>query len=368
MRIGRRVSKARSQAALARFLFPKKYAAKRLRNIARNESEFRSGKVELKSLPYLLFLDVACVCTLKCPLCYLGQGLEGRPRGTMRMDTFCRAIDEFQDHGVVAHLYIRGEPLMNKQLPEMIEYANRAHLMTVISTHLNLLDKGTAEALIDSGLKKLVVCLDGATEDTYATYRVGGDWGEVLRNLEVLNEMKRRKRSLFPKVVLQFLVFKFNLHEVGPMQRLADSLGVELSLQQGCLGGPRYEPYTGEHSPELIDRWVVPREALLDVLGRSGSRPGVLFDYHRKDETLCDEKCFFLWKTAYINWNGSVSPCCFVYRQERDFGNIQQESFRNIWNNPKFRHARSLFLEASSGRGNQEMAICDACRMYRKPS
>ncbi len=368
MRIGRRVSKVRSQAALVRFLFQTRYAAKRLTNLAMNESEFRSGKIALKSLPSFLFLDVACVCTLKCPLCYLGQGLEGRSRGKMSMDTFCRAIDEFRDHGIVAHLYIRGEPLMNKQLPEMIEYANRAHLMTVISTHLNLLDKGMAEALIDSGLKKLVVSLDGATEETYSTYRVGGNWDDVLRNIEVLNEMKRRKKARFPKIVLQFLVFKFNLHEVGPIKRLADSLGVELSLQQGCLGGPLYEPYTGEHSPELIDRWIVPPDVLQDALSSTGSRPGVLFDYHRKDETLCDERCFFLWKTAYINWDGNVSPCCFVYQQDRDFGNIHHEPFRNIWNNPKFRHARSLFLEASTGREGRETAVCDACRMYRKPS
>lgn len=367
MTIARRLSKARSQASLARFVLPKRQAAKRLANIVRNEWEFRAGRVELKSLPYLLFLDAACMCTLKCPLCYLGQGLKGRSRGRMSLETFRRAIDEFRDHAIVVHLYVRGEPLMNRELPEMIRYADRARLMTVISTHLNLLDEETAEALIDSGLKKLIVSLDGATEETYSTYRVGGDWGEVLRNIEFLNEMKRRKRARFPKIVLQFLVFKFNLHEVPEIRRLADSMGVELSLQQGCLGGPLYEPYTGEHSQELIEKWIVPHDALIDVLSRHGSRPGVLFDYHRKDGILCDEKCFFLWKMAYINWDGSVSPCCFVYREDRDFGNIHEESYRRIWNNSKFRRSRSLFRDASSGVGPGPTA-CDSCCMYRKPS
>jgi radical SAM protein with 4Fe4S-binding SPASM domain len=365
--IAKRLSKARSQASLARFVLPKRQAGKRLANILRNEWEFRAGRSELKSLPYLLFLDVACMCTLKCPLCFLGQGLKGRPRGRMSLETFRRAIDEFRDYAIVVHLYIRGEPLMNRELPEMITYADRARLMTVLSTNLNSMDREMAETLIDCGLKKLIVSVDGATEETYETYRVGGNLSKVLENIRVLNEMKHRKGTVFPKVVLQFLVFKFNLHEVPDIRRLADSMGVALSLQQGCLGGPLYEPYTGEHSQELIEKWIVPHEVLIDVLSKYGSRPGVLFDYHRKDGILCDEKCFFLWKMAYINWDGSVSPCCFVYREDRDFGNIHEEDYRTIWNNSEFRHARSLFRDASSSAGPRP-TICDSCCMYRKPS
>jgi len=353
------------KASLARFIFPTGKVAKRLTNIARNEWEFRTGKAKLRSIPYVLFLDVACMCTLKCPLCYLGQGRKGRTKGKMSMETFQRAIDEFQDYSVAAHLYIRGEPLLNKHLPEMVAYAEGAHLLTSISTNLNLLDADFAGQLIDSGLKKIVVSLDGASEETYKTYRVGGDFDRVLDNIRMLNELKKQRGTVFPRIILQFLIFKFNLHEVPKVRQLAESLGVELSLQQGCLGGPGYEPFTGKHSPELIDRWIVRPEVLLRALGTPEGHPGLFFDYYGSEESLCDERCFFLWKTAYINWDGSVSPCCFVYQEDRDFGNIHQERFRKIWNNTKFQHARSLFLDSSSSQ-EEKSIICDSCRMYKQ--
>jgi len=361
-----KISRVQHAASLARFVLPRDQMLRRLANAWRVEREFRTGRVRLQSLPYLLFLDVACMCTLKCPLCYLGQGMKGRPKGLMSLETFRKAIDEFREVALLAHLYIRGEPLMNPRLPEMIAYANDARLVTSISTNLNLLDEGTAGRLIDSGLKNLIVSLDGATEETYKVYRVGGNFAKVLDNIRLLQRKKRQQKSLYPKITLQYLVFKFNLHEVPAIRRLSRTLGVDLSLQQGCLGGPGYEPYTGKRSPELIDQWIVPLESFLDQLGPRKRRPSILFDYYRADRTLCDQRCFFLWKAALINWDGNVSPCCFIYDRESDFGNIHQDRFRTIWNNDKFRHSRSLFLSASAGRA--ERTVCDACCIFSQPS
>jgi len=355
------------RTASAGFVFPPALAAKRLANIARNEWEYRSGKRTLTSLPYVLFIDVACACTLKCPLCFIGQGAPGRPRGLMESETFRKVIDEFRDYAVVAHLYIRGEPLMNRRLPEMIAYADDAHMLTSISTNLNRLDEETAERIVASGLKKLTVSLDGATAETYRTYRVGGDFEQVLENIRLLQRIKEREGVAHPRIILQFLVFKFNIHEVPAIRRLAESLGVELSLLQGILGGPEYEPFTGEHTQALVDRWIVRPEKLLEALGEDRDGAGLFFDYFRGSEPLSDSRCLFLWKTAYINWDGSVSPCCFIYRKELDFGSIADGSFRGIWNNPEFRHARALFTDASQAR-SKTRTVCDSCRHYRQAS
>lgn len=283
------------------------------------------------------------------------------------METFCRAIDAFRYHAVFAHLYIRGEPLMNSRLQEMIAYANKARLITSVSTNLNLLNEETAEHLIDSGLKSLVVSLDGATEGTYRTYRVGGDFSKVLKNIRILKRKKREKASTFPKITIQFLVFKFNVHEVPKIRELAASLGVHLSIQQGCMGGPGYEPFTGEHSYESVQQWIVPLEVFLATLARHEDRPSLLFDFYRDNKALCDEKCLFLWKTAMINWDGSVSPCCFVYHKDLDFGNINEEPFQEIWNNPKFQRARSLFQDSTKASDGPEV-ICNACCLFQKRS
>ncbi|WP_176231272.1 SPASM domain-containing protein [Candidatus Hakubella thermalkaliphila] len=99
-------------------------------------------------------------------------------------------------------------------------------------------------------------------------------------------------------------------------------------------------------------------------------------DGHEKQILNTSSSCSWLYRTAVINWDGGVSPCCSFHMTgypENDFGNIQKESFKDIWNNELYRNSRRLVAgriqgQEGDGQGQEIKSPCDACDMivFRK--
>jgi radical SAM protein with 4Fe4S-binding SPASM domain len=68
-----------------------------------------------------------------------------------------------------------------------------------------------------------------------------------------------------------------------------------------------------------------------------------------------------LWTTANFHWDGSIGPCCLQFKQEDDFGSINESSFKSVWNNEKFVYARSLFAHKRKNIANKQDVICNRC-------
>lgn len=327
---------------------------KRLLNYLLVRTQFALGTEKVRGYPYSLIIDTVNACNLNCPLCPTGLGMEGRKKGYMGMDLFRKIIDQLGDYAFSVVLYNWGEPLLNKDIYSMIEYSKSRRMKTILSSNLNLFDEQHAERLVQSGLDQLIVSLDGVTQKTYGKYRRGGDLEKALKNLQILATKKRDLGSTTPLIIWQFLVFQHNQHEVDQVEPMAKRLGADgLEIFQGYLGGPGQTPFVGHTNTEdLISKWLVndPKHK-----GR--------FDYFSDSEYLSEDRCFFLWKSATINWDGGVSPCCCVYDSSTDFGNIAREDFKTIWNNDKFRSARS----AVTGRSNGPTpTICNQCKVFKK--
>ncbi len=329
---------------------------KRLLNFAAVQLQFRLAKKVVWGHPYVMIVDTINSCNLKCPLCPTGLNMPGRPKGRMKLDAFKRITDELGDYALALVLYNWGEPLLNKDIFAMIEYATERHIKTILSSNLNLLDEEMARRMVGSGLDKIIVSLDGASDETYRQYRIGGDFDAVIKNLKLLLKTRDEMESATPKVVWQFLVFKHNEKEVDDARKMAEQIGVdETDVFTGYLGGPGQTPYVGDkNTPELLDKWLC-----------SDSKFSGQFDYFANPDYLSNRKCYFLWQTITINWDGSVAPCCCVFDQSTDFGNITQQSFKEIWNNEKFRSARNLFGRNANGQ-NVPNTICRTCKVFRK--
>jgi hypothetical protein len=70
--------------------------------------------------------------------------------------------------------------------------------------------------------------------------------------------------------------------------------------------------------------------------------------------------CYYLYRSMTINPDGGVSPCCIVYKKERDFSHLEQMETIDIgaiWNNEKFRSASYL------PPVDREITICDSCTL-----
>jgi MoaA/NifB/PqqE/SkfB family radical SAM enzyme len=256
--------------------------------------------------------------------------------GLMSMGQFKEIVDTLRSTVYLMNFYNWGEPLLHPQVYDMIRYAHDNRIYTSVSTNFNIkFDEDTARRMIESGLDYLYLSIDGASQDTYAQYRRGGNFNDVIRNMEILLRIRKKLAARQPFVEWRFLVFKHNEHDVAAAHAMAAQMGVD---KIGVEGGT---------TENMSDRKGAVNESLLPSEKR-----------YQKSYHFDDNFCDWLWRNVTINWDGSVSACCLSYKKDDDFGVFNKESFMKIWNNDKFSASRMLF---DSGRGCKAGTLCDSC-------
>lgn len=299
--------------------------------------------------PIRLIVDPTNHCDLSCPLCPTGQGRDERRRGMMSLEHFDRLIREAAPYLFDIDFYCWGEPLLHRELPQMIRLASRLGVASIVSTHLNRLSPELAEELVDSGLQRLTVSLDGASRDSYRVYRQGGDFDAVLKNVALLAEAKARLRRRRPKIVWQFLVMKHNEHEVDEAKRTYPELGFDaLSLRpMRCDLGQELQLDDSEKAARTL-----------------GMLPKALrwsrYDAEAGRRLHPAKRCLFLWTQCVVHPDGAVSPCCGVYEPTHDAGNAFADGLTSVWNNPRYRRLR----EGVRSRNPGPDSPCQNCVRY----
>jgi len=341
-----RVVRAGELATRHRESFLRHATAEKLVNLANVFRDRYRVRPEVRSYPFEIVLDITNRCNLRCPLCVTGQHRNERPYGAMAFGDFRRVIDELAPTLFKARLHSWGEPLLHPDLLGMIEYLTRRNVGSEISTNLLLLRKEEPLRLVDSGLEMLVVSMDGTTQEVYEAYRKGGRLDTVMENVRALAEAKRTRGSRFPVIEVQFLLMKHNLHQVRDIQRFSRELGADR-----C----RTFPVALNVQDELQRRAWLPDDAR----------------YCRYDPDTWEDRyyalnrvCHWLWQSAVINWDGTVSPCCIYEGSKTEMGgNVFRDGFRSVWNGPQYRIARKTFARRHRDRtGPEGPPICAVCR------
>ncbi len=263
----------------------------------------------------------------------------------MRFEDFRKIIDQIGRYITNLELYNWGEPLLNKDLIPMINYAKGRNIPVCISTNLNILTRKMAEDIVATNIDKIFISCDGASSETYSKYRVGGDFDRVISNIYLLQEAKEKLKNSYTRLVLLFHVFRFNEHEIEQVKNLTEKLGIELRINKmrTDMGKEIFE--TDRDSIERDKEWIPDNERYR------------AFDLTQKKKVK-QMKCRNLWHTAVINWDGSVLPCCAVYGEKYSFGNVFDEPFQTIWNNETYRIARKEIRE----KIENSHTICHICR------
>jgi radical SAM protein with 4Fe4S-binding SPASM domain len=281
--------------------------------------------------PLELVMDPSDICNLHCPLCPTGQGRSDRSKGKMSFANFKRTVDELGSYLYRIDLHNWGEPLLNPDLFKMIAYAHAYGIEVRVSSNLNALDQTKAEKLVKSGLDVLIVSLDGASQETYSKYRVGGSFEKVTNGIKIITAMKNELSVSRPLIVWQFLVMKHNEHEISKAKLYSEKLGVnKINLWAIRCDMGREIFWNDKTKIERTADWLPKNENFL------------LYDLATCERKSKPRTCNFLWVQAAINWNGSVSPCCALYEEKYDFGNAFNEGFMHVWNNSKYQQARRV--------------------------
>lgn len=321
----------------------------KLWNLVRVETAWLLRKPVVGGHPYILFIDPTNVCNLRCPLCPTGTGDLGRQAGMLSYECFTRVIDQLAPYAYEVNLYNWGEPLLNRQIFPMIEYARGKNLMPSMSSNLNTVHDTDIEQIAHSSLEYLTVSLDGTTPEVYAQYRRRGDFALVLANLKQLLDLKRRLRRKTPFIEWQFIVMKHNVHQIDDARRLAKELGVDL-LRFIPVG----MPFDAPEKAQLRQEWFPQLDET--HAGLEG------FQYQLLQRPK-KSACFYLYRSLTVNPDSRVSPCCVVYGSKNDFGDLLAEDYQSIWNNERYQSARALFRH---GGQPTVRTICDRCNIFER--
>jgi pyruvate-formate lyase-activating enzyme len=309
---------------------------RRVQNLIQSNLERRSGELQLGSYPAKLTLEATSACNLRCPACFTGKGEVGRPPGAFPLEAFRRLIAELGPFLFEVEFYKWGEPLLAPQLADMIELTHAAGVSTSVSTNFSFgFDDAHIERLVSSGLTVLGVSIDGATQETYEQYRVGGNLALVLDNCRRLAAIKQRLGSETPRLVWVFHVFPHNVAEVDQARGMAAEIAMDIFVDKGFLIGPDWDP-----EGRFQFSWQPPHYP---------------------------ERCDFLWGHAAVNNDGGVSPCAGTFYREDDVGKLGTAdddggagSFREIWNGERLQRSRDLF-HARNGPDAARELICHGC-------
>lgn len=253
----------------------------------------------------------------------------------MNTDTFGRIIDELKPYLFNINLWFQGEPMLN---PDFFAFPGMARgIGMTLSTNGHFITDETAGKLVTSGLRKVIIPLDGMDRDTYGKYRIGGDFEKVTDGIRKLSEAKREHRSGI-KLEIQFLVNMYNFHHIERARKFAQDNGYRFRLKS-------MQVISGEYG-----YWLPPHKGFKKFRRYRERSNG----YVRKGSMR--NSCFRLWKNPVITWDGEVLPCCFDKSAEYSFGNLREATFSSIWRGEKSMLFRSRLLSQRTS-----IKICSNC-------
>lgn len=296
-----------------------------------------SQKPKQLGLPISLSVEPTTACNLRCPECPSGLRSFTRPTGNLTPTLFANIIDEQKSTLLYCNFYFQGEPFIHPQLLDMIAYANKHHIYTSTSTNAHFITHKNAEAIINSGISRIIISIDGTTQPVYEQYRKSGELNKVIAGTKALVAAKK-KLGKGPQIVFQFLIVKPNEHQVEDVKKLGKQLGVDKVVFKTAQ---LYDYVNGNELMPSNEKY---------------SRYKLLSDgtYVLKNKLL--NQCWRLWSSAVITWDGKVVPCCFDKDAKYEMGNIQTQSFKKIWQNAAYQSFRTNILLARN-----KIDICTNC-------
>lgn len=291
-----------------------------------------------KGLPISISIEPTTSCNLRCPECPSGLRNFTRPTGMLDILFYQNLIDQISDHLWYLTFYFQGEPYLHPKFTEMVKYAVSKRIYTATSTNAHFISDENAKKTIESGLHRLIISVDGATQETYSQYRVGGQLEKVIDGTKKILEWKKKLKSKTPYVIFQFLVVKPNEHEIKQIQEMAQALGVDevkfktaqvYDFENGHPLIPEQEQYS-RYKKSADGKWIIKNELL--------------------------NQCWRMWSGCVITWDGKVVPCCFDKDAQHQLGDLRKERFIEIWNSAAYNNFRSKILQS-----RKQIDICTNC-------
>jgi MoaA/NifB/PqqE/SkfB family radical SAM enzyme len=203
----------------------------RVLNAFKLYSSYHLSKVFNKNIhwgkPLSVSIEPTTSCNLRCPQCPSGLREFSRPTGMLKPQLFNDTIDQLSPQLSYLTMYFQGEPFLNKNFLPMVAYANKKNIYTATSSNAHYFTEENARKTVESGLSKVIISIDGISDETYKKYRIGGVLNKVLSGTKELVKQKKLAKSSTPHIVWQFIVFGHNEHELEDVKKMAHDFDVD---------------------------------------------------------------------------------------------------------------------------------------------
>jgi radical SAM protein with 4Fe4S-binding SPASM domain len=221
----------------------------------------------------------------------------------------------------------------------MVQYAASKKIYTATSTNAHYLKDDVAKRTVESGLDRLIISIDGTTQETYEQYRVGGTLSKVIEGAANIVKWKKELNSKTPFVIFQFLVVRHNEHQVADIRALAKETGVDdVWLKTAQVYDYENDPNKLIPLNKKYSRYKEDKNGRMSFKGNNANH------------------CWRLWHDPVITWDGAVVPCCFDKDAQHKLGSLREQSFAELWKNNNYNRFRADVLKS-----RKNIDICSNC-------
>ncbi|MBU0699708.1 radical SAM protein [bacterium] len=278
------------------------------------------GSRILNYMPMNLMIEPTNMCNLKCRMCPQ-DGLITRQKGMMDMDLYKKIIDEAKSFVWCLQLFHTGESLLHPKLPEMIEYAQKAGMYTVLNTNTTLLTKEKALEILSAGLSQISFSFDGPTPEIYEKTRVGASFEQVMNNIKTFIALKKQQGIKQPCTIIEVIPMKETQSHLPDFLKELKSFGAD---DVRCWG---YHEWT--HNKLINNRYY---------------------------------PCEYPYTIMAVYWDGRVGPCCMDYDGKYIIGDVREQSLSQIWNSSEIQGLRAALQDK-----NSQVELCKNCSFLASP-
>ncbi|KPK42822.1 MAG: hypothetical protein AMJ78_01115 [Omnitrophica WOR_2 bacterium SM23_29] len=294
--------------------------------LSKEDAEFQEYRRKWKEHPenfyvgaFPLFIDIEVTskCNLKCPFCATTFRNKTVRKGLLRFKILKKIIDEGMNNGLYGVKFnIRGEPLLHPQIHKFVKYAKDRGLLDVyFNTNALLLTEEMSRRLIDAGLDRISISIEGYTKQVYERYRVGAKFETVLTNIRNLQSLKKRFGVKHPKVRIQTVM----LSDIEPIF-------------------DKYRRFWAKLADEV---------GYLDYKEMKVKKKGIRYPW----------ACPQIWQRMAVWWDGTILPCNHDDDGLLVLGNINETTIKKSWHSKKLNTVREIHKWGNA----HEIPACDGC-------
>ena len=289
------------------------------KKIFKTINKFENGKS-----PIGLDIGVTNLCNAHCIMCPHDRL---KNLGTMNWKLYKKIIDNCKRLGIKeVTLSFFGEPLLDKNLIEKIEYAKKNEIRTVFYSNGSLLNSEWAKKIINSGLDEITISFDGATKKTYEKIRKGLKFETTEINVKNLLEMRKKFPICKLRINLVLVELEENKNEINNF----------------------YKKWKGKvDSINIINmrNWA-------NDISKKGTKESFHFNKNIKRKP-----CALIWQRMIVDWNCDVVLCCDDWNHSTILGNLNKQTIEQVWNGPILRKIQELHKKGDFS----EIPICVGC-------